>query len=127
MLWQTSPAATEIETVMVGWLRQALGLPEGFQGTIHDSATTATLSAVLTMRERALDWAGNGEGLAGGPVLRFYVQRRGAFLVDKAIRVAGIGQENLVKIPTDGSRAMNRARWPGRSGRTARRGGCRSA
>ncbi|MCP4452164.1 MAG: aspartate aminotransferase family protein, partial [Planctomycetes bacterium] len=54
MLWQTSPAATEMETRMVDWMRQALGLPTGFQGVIQDSATSATLCAVLTMRERAL-------------------------------------------------------------------------
>ena len=67
MLWQTSPAATEIEERMVAWLRAGLGLPEGFAGTIHDSATTATLCAVLTMRERALDWRGLTGGLSGQP------------------------------------------------------------
>ncbi|RUY76183.1 aspartate aminotransferase family protein, partial [Mesorhizobium sp. M7A.F.Ca.CA.001.09.2.1] len=59
MLWQTSPAATELETRTVDWMRQALGLPEGFSGVIQDSASSATLAAVLTMRERALDWQGN--------------------------------------------------------------------
>lgn len=106
MLWQTSPAATEIETVMMGWLRQALGLPDGFRGTIHDSATTATLSAVLTMRERALDWAGNAQGLSGAPVLRLYCSAEAHSSVDKAARIAGIGQVNLVRIPTDGTNAM---------------------
>ena len=47
---------------MIDWLRQALGLPEGFSGVIQDSASSATLAAVLTMRERALDWAGNTTG-----------------------------------------------------------------
>ena len=64
MLWQTSPAATEIETRMVDWMRQALGLPEGFQGVIQDTGTTANLCAVLTMRERALGWRGNDSGVA---------------------------------------------------------------
>ena len=54
MLWQTSPAATEMETVMLDWLRQAIGLPEKFSGVIQDSASSATLAAVLTMRERCL-------------------------------------------------------------------------
>ena len=58
MLWQTSPAATELETVMMQWLRQAVGLPDQFQGVIQDSASSATLAAVLTMRERALGFAG---------------------------------------------------------------------
>ncbi len=66
MLWQTSPAATEMEGRMVDWLRQAIGLPEGFSGTLQDSASTATLCAVLTMRERALGWQGSQDGLAGG-------------------------------------------------------------
>lgn len=53
MLWQTSPAATEVEGRMVDWMRQALGLADGFTGVFQDSASSATLSAVLTMRERA--------------------------------------------------------------------------
>ena len=106
MLWQTAPAATEMEQVMVDWLRQALGLPDRFTGTIHDSATSATLSAVLTMRERALDWAGLREGLSGVPRLRLYASAETHSSVDKAARIAGIGQENLVKIPTDSRFAM---------------------
>ena len=106
LIWQTSPAATEVEQVMIGWLRQSLGLPEGFTGTIHDSATSATLSAVLTMREKALGWQGLEEGLSGGPVLRFYASAETHSSVDKAIRVAGIGQRNLVKVAVDDSRAM---------------------
>ena len=71
MLWQTSPAATEIETRMVDWMRQALG-PEGFQGVIQDTGTTANLCAVLTMRERALGWRGNDSGVTGEKQLRVY-------------------------------------------------------
>ena len=99
MLWQTSPAATEIEERMIQWLRAGLGLPEVFSGTIHDTATTATLSAVLTMRERALDWHGLTEGLSGQPVLRIYASAQTHSSVDKAVRLAGIGQENLVRVP----------------------------
>ena len=65
MLWQTSPAATEVEAVMVDWLRQALGLPDGMSGVIQDSASSATLSAVLTMRERATEFTGNRTGVNG--------------------------------------------------------------
>ena len=106
MLWQTSPAVTEIEQVMVDWLRQSLGLPDGFTGTIHDSATTATLSAILTMREQALEWAGLAQGLHGQPRLRIYASDQTHSSVDKAVRIAGIGQENLVKIATDASLSM---------------------
>ena len=106
MIWQTSPAVTEIEQVMIQWLRQSLGLPEGFTGTIHDSATTATLSAVLTMREQALAFQGNLKGLSAQPTLRIYASAETHSSVDKAVRIAGIGQENLVKIPTDQSLSM---------------------
>lgn len=105
MLWQTSPAVTEIEQVMIGWLCNALGLPADFTGTIHDSATTATLSAVLTMREQALGFAGNTQGVSG-PALRIYASAQTHSSVDKAIRIAGIGQNNLVKVPTDASHSM---------------------
>jgi len=104
MLWQTSPAATEMETVMLDWLRQAIGLPSGFSGVIQDSASSATLAAVLTMRERALNWQGNRSGLSGGPRLRIYCSAEVHTSVDRAIWVAGIGQDNLVRIPTGGIR-----------------------
>jgi aromatic-L-amino-acid decarboxylase len=106
MLWQTAPAATELEQVVLRWLRAAVGLAPHFTGTIHDSATTATLSAILTMRERALNWAGNMAGLSGQPRLRIYVSEQAHSSVDKAVRIAGIGQENLVRIPTDGSLSL---------------------
>ena len=106
MLWQTSPAVTEIEQVMVDWLRQSLGLPGEFTGTIHDSATTATLSAILTMREQALAWAGLTQGLQGQQRLRIYASDQTHSSVDKAVRIAGIGQENLLKIATDASLSM---------------------
>ncbi len=107
MLWETAPAANEIEAVMIRWLARALGLPARFTGTIHDSATTATLCAILTMRERALAWQGNREGLAGRPRIRIYASDQTHSSIDKGIRIAGIGQENLVKIPTLPSFAMD--------------------
>ncbi|MEM8578351.1 MAG: pyridoxal-dependent decarboxylase [Pseudomonadota bacterium] len=102
MLWQTSPAATEMETRMMDWLRQAVGLPDGFAGVIQDSASSATLAAVLTMRERALKWRGNQEGLSGQGTLRIYCSDQVHSSIDRAIWVAGIGQDNLVKLPSSG-------------------------
>ncbi|PHP65847.1 aspartate aminotransferase family protein [Zhengella mangrovi] len=102
MLWQTSPAATEMETRMMDWLRQAIGLPGGFSGVIQDSASSATLAAVLTMRERALAWAGNQAGLSGQPRLRVYASAEVHTSVDRAIWISGIGQDNLVRIPVSG-------------------------
>lgn len=109
MLWQTSPAATEVEQVMIGWLGDALGLPGDFTGTLHDSATTATLSALLTMREQTTAFAGNIKGLSGVPHLRFYASAQTHSSVDKAVRIAGVGQQNLVKIATDAAHGMDPA------------------
>lgn len=108
MLWQTSPAATELETKVIDWLRQALGLPDGFSGVIQDTASSATLAAVLTMRERALDWQGNRQGLSGQPRLRVYCSEHVHTSIDRAIWVSGVGEENLVRIPAGGRwRGMN--------------------
>lgn len=109
MLWQTAPIATEMETVMVDWLRQALGLPAEFRGTLQDTATTATTCAILTMRERALGWQGNHQGLAGGPVLRIYASAQNHSSIDKGVRLAGIGQDNLVKVATGPDHGMDPA------------------
>jgi aromatic-L-amino-acid/L-tryptophan decarboxylase len=102
MLWQTSPAATELETRVLDWLRQAIGLPDGFSGVIQDSASSATLAAVLVMRERALGWQGNKAGLAGGERLRIYCSGQVHTSIDRAIWISGIGEENLVRIPVAG-------------------------
>ncbi|MDF0601469.1 aminotransferase class I/II-fold pyridoxal phosphate-dependent enzyme [Psychromarinibacter sp. C21-152] len=108
LIWQASPAATEIEQVTTDWLRQALGLPEGFTGTIHDSASTCTLSAVITMRDRATGWDSVQDGLTG-QALRVYASAQTHSSVDKAVRLAGIGQRNLVKIDTDAAYRMDPA------------------
>lgn len=105
MLWQTSPAATELECVVIDWLRDALGLAPGFSGVLQDTATTATFAAVLTMRERALNWQGLADGL-GGRILRIYASAQTHSSIDKSVRLAGIGHNNLVKIPTDDNFAM---------------------
>jgi len=102
MLWQTSPAATELETRAVDWLRQAFGLPDVFQGCIQDTASTATLAAVLVMRERALNFEGNTKGLSGAPRLRIYCSAEAHSSIDRAIWFSGIGQDNLVRIPIKG-------------------------
>jgi aromatic-L-amino-acid decarboxylase len=78
-------------------------LPDNFSGVIQDSASSATLAAVLTMREKALHWAGNQQGLSGQPRLRVYASAEVHTSVDRAIWVAGIGQDNLVRIPTKGA------------------------
>ncbi|MEX2518197.1 MAG: pyridoxal-dependent decarboxylase [Paracoccaceae bacterium] len=106
LIWQASPAGTEMETKMVDWLRQALGLPDGHRGLIQDSASTATLCAALTMRERSMDWRGVRSGVAGEVAPRIYASAQTHSSIDKACWIAGIGQDNLVKIGTDGDFAM---------------------
>ena len=106
MLWQTSPAATEMETRVLDWLRQMIGLPEGFDGVIQDSASSAMLCALLTARERATGWQGNEKGLMGLAPLCVYVSEQVHSAADKDVMVAGMGLEYLRKIPVDESFAL---------------------
>lgn len=107
MLWQTSPVATEMEEVMMEWMRQAFGLHEHFTGTIHDSATTASLAAIITMRDQATNWAALEDGCFGGPRLRIYASSETHSSIDKCVRLSGIGQNNLVKVPTTRNHSMD--------------------
>src|SRR4029079_13119586 len=72
MSWATSPAATELEQVVMDWLRQMIGLPPKFVGVIQDAPSTAALVALLSARERVTGGAAGAEGLAGGPPLAVY-------------------------------------------------------
>ena len=106
MLWQTSPAATEMETRVLDWLRQMIGLPIGFDGVIQDSASSAMLCALLTARERATGWQGNEKGLMGLAPLCVYVSEQVHSAADKDVMVAGMGLEYLRKIPVGDDFAM---------------------
>ncbi len=107
MSWATSPAATELEQLVMDWVRQMLGLPESFTGVIQDTASTATLVALLTARERATAYAAGTRGLAGnGPGLTVYASREAHSSVDKAVKLAGFGLDNLRHIPTDATFAL---------------------
>ena len=104
MIWQTSPAAAELEEVVMEWLRQMLGLPEGMAGVIQDTASTATLVALLTAREKATDFKANQEGLK--KTLVIYASEETHSSIEKGAKIAGYGSENLRYIPTDESFAM---------------------
>jgi aromatic-L-amino-acid decarboxylase len=106
MLWQTSPAATELETRVLDWVRQLIGLPEGFSGVIQDSASSATLCAVLVARERATGWRVDAEGLGAAPPLAVYASDQAHSSVEKAVRIAGLGRRALRPIPSDERFAM---------------------
>jgi aromatic-L-amino-acid/L-tryptophan decarboxylase len=107
MSWQTSPAATEIEEVVMDWLRQMLGLPPDFSGVIQDTASTATLIAMLCARERATGFSQNRGGMAGeaGPVA-VYASSQAHSSVEKAALLAGFGKDNIRLIDTDDSHAL---------------------
>ena len=101
MLWRTSPAATELEEVSLGWLRQLIHLPDAFEGVIYDTASISTLHALAAARERAVPDI-RTKGMAGrAGALRVYCSEHAHSSVDKAVILLGLGQENLVKIPAD--------------------------
>jgi aromatic-L-amino-acid/L-tryptophan decarboxylase len=107
MSWATSPAATELEQVVMEWLRRMIGLPEGFVGAIQDTASTATLVALLTARERATAHQAGTRGLAGvGAKLTVYASAEAHSSVEKGVKLAGFGLDSLRKIPVDSEYAM---------------------
>lgn len=99
MIWETSPAAAELEEKMMIWLRDLIKLPRAFEGVIQDSASTSTLAAILTARERTTDFRINDEGAASFPGLRVYCSEQTHSSIEKAVKISGIGRKNLVKIP----------------------------
>ena len=99
MIWETSPAATELEEKMMIWLKELTGLPSGFEGVIQDSASTATLTAILTAREKSTGFSSNIEGLEKTGILKIYCSEQTHSSVEKAVKISGIGRKNLVKIP----------------------------
>jgi len=104
MLWRTSPIGTELEEVVVDWLRQALGLPDGFDGLLTDTASTSTLIALAAARE-ACGAEVSARGLAGrndlGGGLRVYASAEAHSSVEKACMTLGLGRASLVRIPVN--------------------------
>jgi aromatic-L-amino-acid decarboxylase len=101
MLWKTAPAATELELVVLDWLRQMLGLPEGLFGVIQDCASTATLVAIAAAREAVPGLDVRRRGLVGQARLRMYASEHAHSSVEKAGMVLGIGQDGFRAIPAD--------------------------
>lgn len=106
MIWQTSPAAEELEERVMEWLRDMLGLPNNWVGVIQDTASTATLASLITAREQATQWAVNQSGFYQSPRLRVYASAQVHSSILKDVRIAGYGEDNLVYIPTDDAYAM---------------------
>ena len=107
MSWQTSPACTEVEDVVMDWLRQMIGLPETFTGVIHDTASTATFCALLCARERTSGFSQNRGGLqAEDAPLVVYASDQAHSSVPKAALLAGFGAEHLRLVATDDDFAL---------------------
>lgn len=107
MSWQTSPAATEVEDVAMEWLREMVGLPDAFVGVIHDTASTATFTALLCARERAGGFSQNRAGLQAEPApLVVYASDQAHSSIPKATLLAGFGEANLRLIGTDEEHAL---------------------
>ncbi len=104
MVWETSPSATELEEVVMDWLRQMIGLPEGYAGVIQDTASTATLCTLIAAREKATGFTVNEVGFEG--VLRIYASKEAHSSVEKGVKIAGYGKKNLVYIPVDNEFAL---------------------
>jgi len=110
MLWQTSPAATELEEKVMSWLGQLVGVPSGFRGVIQDTASTATLCALVCAREKATRHLANQVGIAGlhpAGALRVYASREAHSSVVKGARIAGFGTQNVVSVDIGPERAMD--------------------
>jgi aromatic-L-amino-acid decarboxylase len=108
MLWRTSPVATELEEVVVDWLRQGLGLPDGFDGLLTDTASTSSLIALAAARQVAgVDASASGlPGRPDVPPLRIYASTEAHSSIDKAAMTLGIGRANVVRVEADDAYRM---------------------
>ncbi len=103
MLWKTAPAASELETRMVDWVRRFVGLPQTFEGVLQDTASSSSFTALLAARERAIPGT-REQGLRvprEGGCLRVYQSDQAHSSIDKAAIAAGIGLEGIRRVPSD--------------------------
>ena len=108
MLWRTSPSATELEAVSLGWLRELIGLPSEFEGVIYDTASVSTLHALAAARERVVPEI-RTRGMAGRPDLpapRVYCSDHTHSSIDKAVLLLGLGRNAIHRVEVDASHAM---------------------
>lgn len=110
MLWTTSPACTELETHVLDWLVQMLGLPEKFLSSgsggsvIQDTASSASLCALLAARDRATAGRAGEDGCDGR--LTAYASSQAHSSIEKAMKIAGLGRRNLRAVEVDSAYAM---------------------
>jgi aromatic-L-amino-acid decarboxylase len=106
MIWDTSPAAAELEELMMEWLKEMLALPSSWAGSIQDTASTSTLCAILTAREKITDFTINEKGFSENDKLVVYCSTETHSSVEKAAKIAGIGKRNVRKISVDAAFAL---------------------
>ena len=109
MLWRTSPASTELEEVVLDWLRQLMGLDGGMHGLIYDTASVSSMHAIAAARE-GVEKRIREEGMSGRtdlPLLRVYASEHAHSSIEKAVITLGFGQRGLRKIPTDSEFRMD--------------------
>jgi aromatic-L-amino-acid decarboxylase len=105
MLWRTSPAATELEEVVMRWLGRLMGLPDEFTGIIYDTASIGGFTALAAARQR-LDPSIREHGMSGQPDLRVYITEHTHSHVEKGAIALGIGRRNVIRVPCDSSGRM---------------------
>jgi aromatic-L-amino-acid decarboxylase len=101
MVWDTSPAAAELEEKMMNWLKQMTGLPANWEGVIQDTASAATLVAILSAREKYSDFQVNETGIHHQKSFRVYCTSETHSSLEKAIKIAGLGRKNLIRVAVD--------------------------
>jgi aromatic-L-amino-acid/L-tryptophan decarboxylase len=107
MMWETSPAAAELEERAMDWLKEMTGIPASWSGVIQDTASTSTLAAILCARERAFNFRINETGFSGLDGLRVYCSTETHSSIEKAVKIAGIGRQHLVKVKVDDAFCMD--------------------
>ena len=109
MTWRTSPSATELETLVLDWLRQMLGLPTDYTGVVYDTASVAVMHALAAARED-LGFAVRARGLCGRPevpALRIYASDQAHSSVEKAAITLGLGEDNVRRVPCETTYRMD--------------------
>ena len=106
MMWDTSPAATELEELVTDWIKNSMGLPKNWKGVINDTASIGTICSLITAREEKTNFKSNHEGIQNNR-FKIYCSKEAHSSVEKAVRTIGIGSNNLKKINTNSNLSMN--------------------
>ncbi|MBV6644075.1 MAG: aspartate aminotransferase family protein [Cyclobacteriaceae bacterium] len=113
MVWETSPAAAELEERMMQWFIKTMNLPSEWHGVIQDTASTATLAALLSAREQKTNFDVNNSGFQHNK-LRVHCSTETHSSIEKGVKIAGFGRDNLVKVETNDQLAMDSSKLESR-------------